>query len=252
MKRILLVLALMAVVGMAWGQQIPFPSFVGLSSLESLVMQGLYFDEIDSSFQVDHGFGSVSNPFLVAGVLGNPLLAANNGALTTLDLGYYQNGGFPYSGLLTATATNRANPIPNTSSVPSLNNTVNVVSGITTTSYLWSTTVTNTTFSLPSAINAFNGTAQGLFQIAGITTGLSATYNPNWTTTDTAAAAGYYADQLVTHNYNTAAAGVIPVQTLDYTVETKTQNINSAVLPAPGASGVYATTSNLAFAIPSI
>lgn len=250
MKRLVTALALSALVLGAWGQGLLL-GFDGASSLESQITGGLSLNEIDSSFTFQSDFGSVGNPFIFGGVVGNPGLLTNSGSTTIYRLGYFQSGSLPYSGFGAFSVGNRTNAIPGkSSSVPSGVNTVNVVSGATTTTYTWYTNSTDSTYSLPSALNSYYAYGQGFLKVAGITTGLVVESNPSWSATDTAAASGYYLDQVRRRYYNSAGAGVAPTTVLNDTLETVTKNINTAGLPGAGGNGVYSTSSNLYFGIP--
>lgn len=250
MKRLSLALLSVTLAFGLWGQGLLTP-FSGASSLESTITGGLSLNEIDSSFTVQNGFGSVGNPFFLAGVIGNPALRMNFDSMASYEMGYYQSGNLPISGFGNFSFTNRTQPIPaNSSAVPTGATTVGVTSGTTTTNYTWYTTLTDSTYSLPSALNGYNIIAQGFFKISGITTGLVVQSIPNWSQTDTGLASVYYVDQISKRYYNTAAVGVAPATALNDTLETITKNINAGALPGAGASGVYNTWSTLYFGVP--
>lgn len=249
MKRLIVsIFAVAAFTGASWGQM-QFPSSEIVFSLENLSTAGLSSNEIDKSFTAGDGFGSVGNPFLLAGVLGNPGLLTNFGSGSSFDLGYYKNGALPYSAYGSFSAANFVIAINNDSSVESTASKP-VTSGITVTNTNWVTQVVDTKYALPSALSTLSGTFQGLFSISGITTGLVFALAPDWSSTNGDSA--FYATTTTTHNYDTAAATptIAAVQALDYTTTVTAKNINTAALPGTGASGPDSIISDYRFTAP--
>jgi hypothetical protein len=214
MKRLIAVLCAFAAVSTAAWAQLYFPSAIYLSSLQSNRTASLLGNEIDQSFSANGDFGSVANPFLLLGVLGNPEWIASASSVSVFDAGYYSGGTQPFSvrGVLGASLTG-------------LNNTP---------AYAYGATLVETLYDAPS-VSMLYGSIQGLMKISGITTGLRVVLNPQTTAVST----NFYRT-IKTTNYNAGA--------VDYTTAVDYDNFNAA--PAAGASGNYTDSSYYGFSVP--
>lgn len=226
MKRIASLVAVMALAALAAGAQ-DFPALPGASSLESSVTQGLMLNAIDSSFSVQNDFGSIGTPFLLAGLSGNPQALDNVDSTSTyFQAGYYQPGKLPFSTFLSITGT--SNGALSNAYTDAVYTAANV-----------KTSETSYTFHQPSALGTLGVNAAGFLQISGITTGLLAYSNENWSAT--AGDSAFYRNATTTYYSGTSN---------DYTATVNTTNVNAAALPVQGASGANTVTATNTFYIP--
>ncbi|MBN2874817.1 MAG: hypothetical protein JXM71_06960, partial [Spirochaetales bacterium] len=258
MKRTLVALLLVAALAApAFGQFVP-------GSMQNGMTMGLFENEIDQAFQANPDFGDYDASFLFAG-LGNPLSgveddsipfyfndydAFDTGFNTPLRLGYYMAGSLPLS-LYTSMDIGALSARDIISDYTTTTTAVSaVVDGTTTTNHRWtdlSTTVTPTDTIL---FSDYAVDLQALVKLGTAITGLYINVAGDNSPADVAAANGYFASSVATHNYNSAAGGEVPVATLDYTVTQSTTNINPAGLPAAGAAGVYSFDDTIRVGVP--
>lgn len=207
MKRTLLTVCALAAFAAASWAQVTFPTATVVSSLQSSKTAGVMLNEIDQSFTANGDFGKVVNPFLLAGVMGNPDRLYNVDSDSVFDIGYYQNGKLPFS-LYGSFSGSGITASSNTASQ-------------------WA----NRSYAGP-AFSDFNGVVQGLVQVSGITGGLALVYSPSNASTN----AAYYTDTTV----NTTTSGASTVANSTTTI---TANNMTSELASTGTNTSYSTTS---------
>lgn len=232
MKRIILTAALATMLVLAGAAQ-AFPTYPGQTSLENIITQGLFANAIDSSFDLGSSFGSVTTPFVLAGASGNPLMLANTDSTTSsFSGGYYQPGKIPFSFYGSVSGSGLATALANDGTVDTY-----TPATVGPTTFEWISSSTAYDYAQPSALSTLTITLQGFVNLSGVTTGLYFKQYSDWSATNGDSL--LYTTAATTVNYNSTPASA-PTATLDYTVNTKVDNISA--LPAAGAPVAVGTS----------
>ncbi|HPE89323.1 MAG TPA: hypothetical protein P5298_10680 [Spirochaetia bacterium] len=254
MKRAFIAILLVtALIAPAFGQFAP-------ASLESGMTFDLFTNEIDQAFQINADFGASDGSFIFAG-LGNPVAgdatflserAFDTALAGPLSFGYYMAGSLPlsfYSALDMAALLNRsivkAYTTHTYSGAP-----VPVVSGTTTTNYYWITSSESHTPTGTISLRDYDIGFQALGKVGPAVIGLYLNLAADNSAADTTAANGFFETVVTTTNYNSAAATVAPVATVDYTVTKSSTNVDSTAIPLVTTAGEYSFSDTIRFAIP--